>query len=135
MKVRTKTELTKELQTMISGYNEQADIVIKLDNDLRAKQLTIVQLNQTINAYACKIDIKDEIIKTQRNDLYKRANITDHLEGELKEREHRLQMIDSDHAQEVMGYQHLIDKHKRNLYDEQIKSTAYMTVIKSLHKD
>ncbi len=57
----------------------------------------------------------------------------EHLEGELKEREHRIRTIEADYSQESLGNQHLLDKLKQELYNEQIKSTAYMTVIRELH--
>jgi len=52
---------------------------------------------------------------------------------ELQARDHSLRVLESDHAQEVLGTSHILDKHKQDLYNEQIKSTAYMTVIKALH--
>ena len=58
----------------------------------------------------------------------------EYLENELQEREQSLRTLESDMTAIELGHSRQIDTLKQDLYNEQVKSTAYLTVIKTLNE-
>ena len=110
------TERIKELGIAIARNKNQMDTIktLRMENGAMGSRAA---------GFETQIDELQNTINKLRGHL-------EHSQEELREREHRIRTIEADYSQESLGNQHLLDRLKQKLYNEQIKSTAYMTVIR-----
>lgn len=120
MKVLTKPQLTKKLAAEVDRNEQHTKTIEKLHKE-----------NDSMGARAAGFESQIEELNAD-SATYK-ARI-EYLEVELQDREHSLRTLESDMAAAELGYSRQLDTLKQDLYNEQLKSTAYLTVIKTLNE-
>ena len=134
MKVLTKAELKKGQKTLMvqnSKLSDKLEIEIE-QNKNQADAIETLRIdNESMGARAAGFESQIDILN---NDCAVFRQRIEYLENELKEREHRIHTLEADMAAMELGHSRHIDTFKQDLYNEQLKSTAYLTVIKALHE-
>ena len=127
MKVLTKPELktlndrlSKKLAAEVDRNNQHQDTIDTLHKE-----------NDSMGARAAGFE--SQIDKLNADSATYRSRI-EYLENELQEREQSLRTLESDMTAIELGHSRQIDTLKQDLYNEQVKSTAYLTVIKTLNE-
>ena len=127
MKVLTKPELktlndrlSKKLAAEIDRNNQHQDTIDTLHKE-----------NDSMGARAAGFE--SQIDELNADSATYRSRI-EYLENELQEREQSLRTLESDMTAIELGHSRQIDTLKQDLYNEQVKSTAYLTVIKTLNE-
>lgn len=127
MKVLTKPELktlndrlSKKLAAEIDRNNQHKDIIDALHKE-----------NDAMGARAAGFESQIEELNADSATYRDRI---EYLENELKEREQSLRALESDMTAVELGNNREMDTLKQDLYNEQLKSTAYLTVIKTLNE-
>jgi hypothetical protein len=126
MKTQSKAQLVKHNSNLAIELENRSKTIAGLKVKL-AKQKDLLDLcGKKAAGY-------EQQIQTLQIDKKIQDKVIVQVSEELQARDHSLRTLESDHAQDMLGTSHLLDKHKQDLYNEQIKATAYMTVIKALH--
>lgn len=127
MKVLTKPELktlndrlSKKLAAEVDRNNQHQDTIDTLHKE-----------NDSMGARAAGFE--SQIDELNADSATYRSRI-EYLENELQEREQSLRTLESDMTAIELGHSRQIDTLKQDLYNEQVKSTAYLTVIKTLNE-
>ena len=120
MKVLTKPQLAKKLAAQVDRNEQNIKLIGKLHKE-----------NDSMGARAAGFESQIEELNTDSATY--RARI-EYLENELQEREQSLHTLESDITGIELGHSRQIDTLKQDLYNEQLKSTAYLTVIKTLNE-
>ena len=127
MKVLTNPELktlndrlSKKLAAEVDRNNQHQDTIDTLHKE-----------NDSMGARAAGFE--SQIDELNADSATYRSRI-EYLENELQEREQSLPTLESDMTAIELGHSRQIDTLKQDLYNEQVKSTAYLTVIKSLNE-
>lgn len=125
-------KLTKpELRTLNSRLAKKLDAEIDRNNQHQDTIDTLHKKNDSMGARAAGFESQIDELNTDSATY--RARI-EYLENELQEREHYLRTLEADMASVELGHSRQIDTLKQDLYNEQLKSTAYLTVIKTLNE-
>ena len=127
MKVLTNPELktlndrlSKKLAAEVDRNNQHQDTIDTLHKE-----------NDSMGARAAGFE--SQIDELNADSATYRSRI-EYLENELQEREQSLRTLESDMTAIELGHSRQIDTLKQDLYNEQVKSTAYLTVIKTLNE-
>ena len=127
MKVLTKPELktlndrlSKKLAAEVDRNHQHQDTIDTLHKE-----------NDSMGARAAGFE--SQIDELNADSATYRSRI-EYLENELQEREQSLRTLESDMTAIELGHSRQIDTLKQDLYNEQVKSTAYLTVIKTLNE-
>ena len=127
MKVLTKPELktlndrlSKKLAAEVDRNNQHQDTIDTLHKE-----------NDSMGARAAGFE--SQIDELNADSATYRSRI-EYLENELQEREQSLRTLESDMTAIELGHSRQIATLKQDLYNEQVKSTAYLTVIKTLNE-
>jgi chromosome segregation ATPase len=127
MKMLTKPQLTKKLAAEVDRSTQHTKIIDHLDSICEK----LHKENDSMGARAAGFESQIEELNADSTTLVARI---EYLENELQEREHYLRTLEADMASVELGHSRQIDTLKQDLYNEQLKSTAYLTVIKTLNE-
>lgn len=134
MKVLTKAELKKGQRTLMvqnSKLSDKLEIEIEQNKNQADAIEKLHKENDSMGARAAGFESQIEELNADSTTLVARI---EYLENELQEREHYLRTLEADMASVELGHSRQIDTLKQDLYNEQLKSTAYLTVIKTLNE-
>ena len=133
----TKDELRKTiknlLDTNLTLEKENTDMRRELDNksadiaklrrlDVTRAEAAADEIGRQAAGFESQIDGLNRALKSAQNAI-------EHINAELEERESTIAL----HVQDTNTTSNQFNDLKQQLYNEQIKSTAYMSVIKELH--